>query len=273
MTISYEELTARNSGYIAADLQKKIRATRVLVAGCGLGSTIAESAARVGFEKFILADGDSIAPHNLNRQVFTAGDVGGRKVSALAARIRAINPGAQVREFDGLVNAKSAPELVGASDLVLDTIDFLDLAGITALHDECRRQKRPVVSAMSAGWGAVAIYFPVGGGCTFRQLFGLPESGPVEGRSYVEHFSALIGRLQGVLMPEVVQALAQAFTVMKDGKPCPAPQLSPGAAAVASLAVTAAVRSIAGLPVTAAPRMMVADMFTVCTSQGVDVLG
>ena len=38
-------------------------------------------------------------------------------------------------------------------------------------------------------------------------------------------------------------------------------------------AVTAAVRVLAGLPVTAAPRMMVADMFSVCTAPGVDLLG
>jgi hypothetical protein len=72
-------------------------------------------------------------------------------------------------------------------------------------------------------------------------------------------------------MPEVVQALARAFTVMKDGKPCPAPQVAPGAAAVASLAVTTAVRALAGQPVTTAPRMMVADMFSVCTAPGVDL--
>ncbi len=269
--MSYQDLTLRNRGYISPELQEKIRSTRLLVAGCGLGSTIAEAAVRVGFERFTLADGDSISAHNLNRQAFAAADVGRQKVAALAARLRAINPGAQVREFDGLVDARSAPELVAGSDLVLDTIDFLDLAGIAALHDECRGQGRPAISAMSAGWGAVAVYFPVGGACSFRRLFGLPESGAVEGRSYVEHFARVIERLKAVLMPEVVQALAQAFTVMKDGKPCPASQVAPGAAAVASLAVTAAVRVLAGLPVTAAPRMMVADMYAVCAAPGVDL--
>lgn len=271
--LSYGDLTLRNAGYVTPELQARIRSTRLLVAGCGLGSTIAEAAVRVGFERIVLADGDEVASHNLNRQAYAAADVGRQKVAALAARLRAINPGAQVREFDGLVGPESAPELVAGSDLVLDTIDFLDLAGITALHDEARRRGRPAISAMAAGWGAVAVYFPAGGACTFRQLFGLPAEGPVEGRSYVEHFAAVIAKLQGVLMPEVARALAQAFTVMKDGKPCPAPQVAPGAAAVASLAMTAAVRVLAGLPVTAAPRMMVADMFSVCASPGVDLLG
>jgi molybdopterin/thiamine biosynthesis adenylyltransferase len=270
---SYEDLVLRNAGYVAPELQARIRATRLLVAGCGLGSTIAEAAVRIGFEGLVLADGDEVAAHNLNRQAYTAADVGRQKVAALAARLRAINPAARVTEFDGLVDARSAPELVAAADLVLDTIDFLDLAGIAALHDEARRQGRPAISAMAAGWGAVAVYFPVGGECTFRRLFGLPEDGPVEGRSYVEHFAAVIAKLRAVLMPEVVGALAKAFTVMKDGRPCPAPQVAPGAAAVASLAMTAAVRVLAGLPITAAPRMMVADMYSVCTAPGVDLLG
>lgn len=270
--IPYEELTLRNAGYVAPKLQAKIRETRLLIAGCGLGSTIAEAAVRVGFERFTLADGDTISAHNLNRQSFTAADVDRKKVTALADRLRAVNPAVQVRAFDGLVGPATAEGLADDCDLALDTIDFLDLAGITALHDECSRQKRPVISAMSAGWGAVAIYFPVASPCSFRQLFGLPESGPVEGRSYVEHFAGVIARLREVLMPEVVQALEKAFTIMKDGKPCPAPQVAPGAAAVASLAVTAAVRVLAGLPVVAAPQMMVADMFSVCMTPSVNLL-
>jgi molybdopterin/thiamine biosynthesis adenylyltransferase len=268
---SYEEFTLRNAGYVAPELQARIRATRLLIAGCGLGSTIAEAAVRVGFEHLTLADGDTVSTNNLNRQSFTAADVGRKKVAALADRLRAVNPAADITEFDGLVGADTAAGLVAGCDLALDTIDFLDMAGITALHDECRRQERPAVSAMSAGWGAVAIYFPVGCPCTFRQLFGLPESGPVDDCSYVEHFAGLVGRLQEVLMPEVVQALQQAFTIMKDGKPCPASQVAPGAAAVASLAVTAAVRVLAGLPVAAAPRMIVADMFSACTTPAVDL--
>ena len=67
--LSYQDLTLRNQGYIPPELQEKIRATRLLVAGCGLGSSIAEAAARVGFERLTLADGDSISAHNLNRQL------------------------------------------------------------------------------------------------------------------------------------------------------------------------------------------------------------
>ncbi len=67
MGIAYEQFVARNSGYVPAELQAKIRSTRVLVAGCGLGSVTAEIAARTGFERFTLVDADDIAVHNLNR--------------------------------------------------------------------------------------------------------------------------------------------------------------------------------------------------------------
>ena len=72
----YAELTQRNVGYVSDDLQARIRATRVLIAGCGIGSSFAEAAVRLGFEHITLVDGDTVAATNLNRQTFTAEDVG-----------------------------------------------------------------------------------------------------------------------------------------------------------------------------------------------------
>ena len=44
---TYEDLVARNSGYISEDTQAKIRQTRLLIAGCGIGSSLAVCAARI----------------------------------------------------------------------------------------------------------------------------------------------------------------------------------------------------------------------------------
>jgi molybdopterin-synthase adenylyltransferase len=60
--IAYEELVLRNQGYIGAELQARIRKTRLLIAGCGVGSTVAETAIRTGFETITLADADSALP-------------------------------------------------------------------------------------------------------------------------------------------------------------------------------------------------------------------
>jgi molybdopterin/thiamine biosynthesis adenylyltransferase len=269
--MDYDSLTLRNKGYITEDIQEKIRKTKLLIAGCGVGSTIAEAAVRIGFESLNIVDGDIIEEHNLNRQAFSVGDVGCKKVTALGERLRKINPNANIIETDDLVSVDTADELVGSVDLVLDTIDFLDLAGITALHDACQHHRVPIISSASAGWGAVATYFPADGERSFRELFGLPPEGSVGHISYVDSFKVFMESIKNVMMPEVVDAIAVAMTKMDDGKPCPAPHVSVGSAAVASLAVTIAVRMLAGQKITPAPKMIFVDFSAICESEGIDL--
>lgn len=270
---SSDNLFLRNEGYVSKDLQEKIRTTRVLIAGCGIGSTIAEAAVRLGFESLTLADGDTVEVHNLNRQAYSQTDIGSLKVAALSTRLRGINPNVVISEHADWITPLNAAELIRGCDLIFDTIDFLDLAAITAIHDEANRQRKTVISAVSAGWGAAACYFPPtdSGGCSFRRLFGLPEAGSVENASYVVHFAHFIERIRTGLDPAVADAMAKALTVMEDGTPCPAPHVSAGSFAVASLAVTMAARILDGKKVTSTPYLIVANMGAICSEGGIDL--
>ena len=269
--LSYQALTLRNAGYVSVELQQRIRSTRLLVAGCGIGSTFAETAVRIGFEHVILADGDTVGAHNLNRQDFTAADLGRPKVAALAQRLRAINPGVNVREINANLDAENTSQLVADADLVFDTVDFLDLSAIVRLHDECRRQAKPAITALAVGWGAGVIYFPVGGDWSFRRVFGVSEGELVENGAYVSMFAPLLRRLADRLDPQVVEVVSRALTIMEDGAPCPASQVSPGAAAVGALATTLVVRVLAGLPVNPAPQLLIADMVSALVAPGIDM--
>lgn len=268
----YETFTSRNAGYVSDDLQRQIRKTRLLVAGCGIGSTIAETCLRLGFQHLTLIDKDRVEAHNLNRQNFTAADIGTQKVEALAKRLLAINPSASIQAVNDWVTPANAAALVGEVDIVFDTIDFLSLEGIVALHDAGLAQHKPIIAPLSAGWGAAAIYFPPGATCSFRTIFGLPASGPVAGISYVDQFMRLIDRLEAELSPDIVLALRKTLTRMDDGTPCPAPHVSVGSWAVGSLAATMAVRALRGDPITPAPRMIFLNMDRYCTTVGIDML-
>lgn len=266
---TYEDLTCRNAGYVSDALQQQIRATRLLVAGCGIGSTFAEAAVRVGFESFILVDGDTVALHNLNRQDYTAADLDKPKVEGLARRLRSINPAVDIEVVCANIDEGNAAAFVGRADFVFDTIDFLDLAGIVALHDAARDLERPVITALAIGFGAGCVYLPPGGAWSFRRLFGLPETGPVHDIGYAEAFSAVLLRLADVLPPDVMAVVGKALTVMEDGKPCPASQVSPGAFAVGALATTMIVRVLAGQEVLSAPDMVVVDLPKMLTSSAI----
>lgn len=267
--LSYEELTCRNTGYVSMTLQERIRSTRLLVAGCGIGSTFAEAAVRVGFQSLILVDGDTVSASNLNRQDYIASDIGTAKVDALAQRLRAINPAVELEALCSNVDAENADTLVAQSDFVFDTIDFLDLGGIVALHDAARSHRKPVITALAIGWGAGCVYLPPDSPWSFRRLFGLPDVGSVTDISYTDAFGKVLGRLALVLPAEVVEVVGKALTVMEDGTPCPASQVSPGAFSVGALACTLLVRVLAGERVAQAPEMVVLDLPQLLSSPGV----
>ncbi len=256
----YEQFTLRNIDYIPAELQNKIRNTTILIAGCGIGSSFAEVAVRLGFENFILADGDIVNDHNLNRQCFTADDIGKLKVNALSARLKAINPSVKVKEFTEYICGKNVTQIVKNADIVFDTIDFLDLTAIIGLHDECKKQKKHLITALALGWGAGCIYFPPNSKCSFRQILSLPLEGPIDQFGYSETFSKFVYRLKEQLDPAVLKAVSKALLFMDDGRPCPASQVSPGAYAVGSFVGTLVVRILSGLPVLHAPNLMTIDM-------------
>lgn len=270
--VPYQQFTLRNKGFISHATQEKIRNTRLLIAGCGIGSTVAETAARAGFQNFVLADADTISVHNLNRQNFVAADVGVGKVDALATRLRAINPNITIKKI-AWITRENVYEVVASADLILDTIDLLSIDPIIALHDTARKLQRPVISAVSAGWGGGAFYFPFDGDCTFRHLFGLPAEGSVEGASYVKHFSVFLEKIADHVSPIVLSVLKDAMKVMEDGTPCPASHVSVGGATVAALAVTMTIRILNGDYVTPAPELILVDLDSACSKAGINIAG
>jgi molybdopterin/thiamine biosynthesis adenylyltransferase len=270
--LPYDTLVTRNDGYVTPEAQDRLRRLRVLIAGCGIGSSFAELAVRMGIEHIILADGDTVGETNLNRQFFSVTDVGNSKVKSLAARLRAINPAALITEVDQYLDKDNTAALVSQADLVFDTIDFLDLGAIVGLHDECRRQQKPVITALAVGWGAGCIYFPPGGPHSFRRLFGLPETGPIDHIPYTVAFGGVMQRFAAHLDPTVVAVVARALTVMEDGTPCPASQVAPGAFAVAALAGSMVHRLMSGLPVREAPELLIAQMPETLTAPGLNLL-
>jgi molybdopterin/thiamine biosynthesis adenylyltransferase len=266
--IRYEDLYARNAGYISADLQDKIRRTRLLIAGCGLGSIAAELAVRTGFERFILVDGDNVEAHNLNRQAYVAANIGEPKVKALAERLAAINPSAQIESCNFRVDSSNAAALVERADLVIDTIDFLDLPAILALHDAARAKGRTVISAFGAGRGTVACVFTPSS-ATLRQMCGLPADGSMGKVSYRLVFGRMLDRMREHLPADFTAVTDKVLEIMEDGRSCPAPQLASGAAASGALMIVLAERMLAGLPVTVAPKFILVDFGAISSGPGI----
>lgn len=255
----YDTFVLRNQGYVSPETQATIHSKTLLFAGCGIGSGPAVAAARFGFEKFILVDGDTVDAHNLNRQFYDFADIGRPKVEALKGQILRINPEAQVEAIHQNLDPSNTEDIVARADIVLDTVDFLDLPAILTLHTAAAKHGVELLTALSIGFGAGVIYFPAGSGLSLASLIenDVKQATNAGDASYAEVFKLIVARIAQHLDTQVVEQIGRALTIMEDGKPCPASQVSVGSFTLGALATTLMHDILAGLPVPQAPNMVV----------------
>ena len=268
----YETFTTRNSGYISAENQAKIHDLKILIAGCGLGSSTTICATRMGFCHFTLIDGDVVDMHNLNRQFFDVDDINVPKVDALKKHILKINPNAKVDAVHAYLDKNNTDAYVKNADIIFDTVDFLDLDAILSLHTAAKIHSKPVFTALSIGPGAGVLFFPPGSKASLVDVISadIHKSQSEGDTSYTNVFSKIMGRIGAHLDKEVVEQVAKALTIMEDGRPCPASQIAVGSFTVAAMAVAMMHDWIAGREVPQAP-FMVTHSFKTHTTKLIDI--
>ncbi|MEL6562626.1 MAG: ThiF family adenylyltransferase, partial [Bacteroidota bacterium] len=142
--------------YINPEEQNKIKGRTIFLGGVGLGSMIVETALRLGFEKFILVDGDEVEMSNLNRQNYRKEDIGRSKVEATRDYLLSINPDAKIDCHHLFLNPDNIEELLADTDIAINAIDF-DVAETAFVFDEiCQKLKIPVIHPLNLGWAGAA---------------------------------------------------------------------------------------------------------------------
>ena len=131
----------------------RLRRAHVLVVGLGgVGAYAAEMIARAGVGRMTIADADTVALSNINRQLVALRSTVGRpKAEVLAERLRDIDPSIDLRVVGRYIRDEATYELLDAApyDYVVDAIDTLSpkLALILGALD----RGLPLVSSMGAG--------------------------------------------------------------------------------------------------------------------------
>ena len=167
---------------IGAEGQTRIRAARVLIAGCGgLGSNSANLLARAGVGFLRIVDRDLIELSNLQRQLlFDESDANGGAPKAMAAarRLGAINSEVNVEPVVADIGTDNVMDLLTGIDLVLDGLDNLE--GRYLLNDACTNQNIPWVYASCISATVMAGLIVPGKTACFRCLHrDLPPPGSV----------------------------------------------------------------------------------------------
>jgi sulfur-carrier protein adenylyltransferase/sulfurtransferase len=155
--------------------QQKLRASSVLVIGCGgLGVPVLTYLAGAGVGRIGVVDGDKLEPSNLHRQtLYALADVGEYKAVLAAERLHALNPEVDARAHTVRLNAENATDLVAQYDLVIDCTDNFSTKFL--LNDVCVRLRKPAIfSSVYQYEGQLQVVRPDRNGACLRCVW--PEA-------------------------------------------------------------------------------------------------
>lgn len=176
---TYDRAFARNIGWVTEAEQRRLRSCRVAIAGLGgVGGSHVLTLARLGVGRFHVADFDSFAVENINRQAgATISTLGAPKAEVLARMARDINPEIELRVFAEGVSEANLDAFLTGVDAYVDGLDFFAFAARRATFAACARLGVAAVTAAPLGMGAAVLNF-IPGAMTFEEYFrlnGWPE--------------------------------------------------------------------------------------------------
>lgn len=179
--------------------QEALEKASVLIIGAGgLGSPASLYLAGAGIGRLGIADGDTVNPTNLHRQIlYDESKCGMNKAECAAERLRSLNSGITITPYPFMLNRDNAMELISGYDIVIDGCDNFPTRYLVS--DICERLGKPYVyGAVSDTSGFVSVLClkdPAKGRMwTYRDLF--PE-GPSAGELSAVS-KAVLGPVPGI---------------------------------------------------------------------------
>jgi len=243
----YRDLVSRNFAFIDQSLQSLIKEKRVLFAGCGLGSSIAQLAVRMGFTKFIVADFDEVELSNLNRQAFMTGDIGKNKALQVSTLLTRINPHVKVKTVSERLSPSNIEQLISEADLIVNTVDFNET--VYKINDIATSQGKPVFFPLNVGFGGILLVFN-------DQTITLQEmTAGTQGN--VDFIRMLARSIKGFDIPSYVLPVVSELDMYENQGFLP--QTGIAVNITASITVLAMIAYIAGWPLRLAPHVISSD--------------
>lgn len=252
-TPAYQELTSRNWGFIPPEVQKRLAQTKILLAGCGLGSNLARDLAAIGVTRFSVYDGDTVEYSNLGRQAYTVHQLGQNKAEATRDNIISVNPEADVEVNPFFIEGLDEIRVdVESADFILNTVDYKSSVFLT-LTDYAQEMGKWVFFPTNIGWGAVLLHF-TSGSISMAEYLGVPTG-------TVCDMTVFLRRLAVDYLPPHLEGLFQSLTEGGVGVWPSVPQVIAGAQLVSAMICTHLCAILAGQLVKVAPEFYAVDLW------------
>lgn len=194
-TFDYDLAFSRNLGWLSSDEQTIVGNVRVAIAGLGgVGGAHLLTLARLGVQRFNIADFDQFEIQNFNRQAGALmSTIGQPKSETLARMARDINPGADIKIFPAGVTPESVDEFLADVDVYVDGLDFFAVDARRMVFARCHVLGIPALTAAPLGFGVSLLYFRPAG-MSFEDYFKL------EGCDRQEQYARFIAGLSPAML-------------------------------------------------------------------------
>jgi ThiF family len=158
----FQQLTESNLGLIPKDLQREAWNARMAVLGVGMGSAIVHQGVMHGFRRFTVADPDTVAFSNLNRQWFTRDQAEHNvpKVDAVYHNALKVNPYTELETYPDGVQEGNVRSIVDDADIIIDAMDPFDALPQAIMLDRLAKEAgKKVIYPIELGYHGVVYVF------------------------------------------------------------------------------------------------------------------
>lgn len=196
--------------------QLKLSKSKVLIVGLGgLGLPVAQYLNAMGIGVLGLVDNDTIALHNLQRQVLYAeADIGKSKLKVTSAKLKAQNSKTNIECFETFLNTENALNIIKSFDLVLDATD--NFATRYLINDACVLLDKPFIYGALHGFEGQVSVFNYKNGPTYRCLFpDIPTTNEIpncDENGVLGVLPGIIGSLQALEAVKVLTGVGEVLT-------------------------------------------------------------
>lgn len=221
MKLSSNEKDRYNRQIILPDFgedgQAKLKAAKVLVVGLGgLGSVASLYLTAAGFGTIGIMDDDSVAIHNLQRQIlYREDEVGQSKALRAEETLHRLNSNVNLVTHNHRLTAENAEQIVSQYDIVLDCTD--NYAARYLINDTCVKLGKPFVYGTigdTKGQLAVLNYQPPA--ANYRTLYPNQEALEAQGNRNKGVMGVLPAVIASLQVNETVKIISGVGTPLKD---------------------------------------------------------
>ncbi len=196
--------------------QEKLKASKVLLVGLGgLGVPVAQYLCGMGVGTLGLVENDTVALHNLQRQVlYPEASVGMSKLQVAVKELQKRNSEVVFKGFETFLNGTNALEIIKDFDVVVDATD--NFSSRYLINDACVILKKPLVyGALHAFEGQLSV-FNYQDGPTYRCLFpNMPKANEIpncDENGILGILPGIIGSLQALEVVKVITGLGDTLS-------------------------------------------------------------